>query len=76
MVKHWYKVKGVVSTGDKSGLAFEGTCVAYDIISAIQMFRDNGFSVHIVPCREHMNAKNRNRNRKYTLYAEMSGGVI
>lgn len=57
MVKHWYKVKGVVSTGDNSGMTFEGTCVAYDIISAIQLFRDNGFSVHTVPCREQVNAK-------------------
>lgn len=57
MVKHWYKVNGVVSTGDNSGLAFEGTCVAYDIISANQLFRDNGFSVHTIPCREQVHAK-------------------
>lgn len=57
MVKHRYKVKGVVFTGDKSGLEFEGTCVAYDIISAIRLFRDDGFSVHTVPCREQVNAK-------------------
>ena len=30
---------------------------AYDIVSAIQLFRDNGFSVHTVPCREQVNAK-------------------
>ena len=57
MIQHWYKVNGVVSTGDNSGLAFEGTCVAYDIISAIQLFRDNGFSVHTIPCRKQVHAK-------------------
>ena len=57
MIKHWYKVKGIVSTGKYSGLSFEGTCFAYDIVSAIQLFRDNGFSVHTVPCREQVNAK-------------------
>lgn len=57
MTKHWYKVKGIVSTGKNSGLKFEGTCISYDIVSAIQLFRDNGFSVHTVPCREQVNAK-------------------
>lgn len=57
MTKHWYKVKGIVSTGKDSELKFEGTCIAYDIVSAIQLFRDNGFSVHTVPCREQVNAK-------------------
>ena len=57
MIKHWYKVKGIVSTGKNSGLKFEGTCIAYDIVSAIQLFRGNGFSVHTVPCREQVNAK-------------------
>ena len=57
MVKHWYKVNGVVSTGDNSGLAFEGTCVAYHLISPTQFFRDNGFPVHTIPCREQVHAK-------------------
>ena len=57
MTKHWYKVKGIVSTGKNSGLKFEGTCIAYDIVAAIQLFQDNGFSIHTVPRREQVNAK-------------------
>lgn len=48
MIKHRYVVKGVRI---EDGLNFQGTCVAYDIISAINLFRDNGYSVHTVPER-------------------------
>ncbi len=48
MIKHRYVVKGVRI---EDSLNFQGTCVAYDIISAINLFRDNGYSVHTVPER-------------------------
>lgn len=53
MIKHRYVVKGVRI---EDGLNFQGICVAYDIISAINLFRDNGYSVHTVPERMQVRA--------------------
>lgn len=47
MTKNRYEVTGVDSKGEQ----FYGTCVAYDIISAIQLFRDNGYSAYTVQSR-------------------------
>lgn len=47
MTKNRYEVTGVDSKGEQ----FYGTCIAYDIVSAIQLFRDNGHSVHTVQSR-------------------------
>lgn len=47
MTKNRYKVTGV----DSKGKQFYGTCIAYDIVSAIQLFRDNGYSAHTVQTR-------------------------
>lgn len=53
MIKHRYEVTGVDSRSEQ----FYGTCVAYDIISAIQLFRDNEYSVHTVQTREQVHAE-------------------
>lgn len=47
MTKNKYEVTGV----DSKGKQFYGTCIAYDIVSAIQLFRDNGYSAHTVQSR-------------------------
>lgn len=44
MMKHSFEVTGVTDGGEK----FVGKCVAYDIIGAIQIFRNNGYSPHTV----------------------------
>lgn len=52
MIKHSFEVTGVSNSGDN----FIGKCVAYDIIEAIQIFRDKGFSVHTVQSRIQVHA--------------------
>ena len=52
MMKNRYEVTGITSDGTK----FKGTCIAFDIISAIQLFRDKDISVHTVPSRTQVNA--------------------
>lgn len=47
MTKNRYEVTGVDSKGEQ----FFGTCIAYDIVSAIQLFRDSGYSAHTVQSR-------------------------
>ena len=44
MVKHLFKVSGL----DAQGKPFMGSCVAFDIIDAINMFRDKHYSPHEV----------------------------
>lgn len=44
MVKHLFKVSGL----DAQGKPFIGSCVAFDIIDAINMFRDKHYSPHEV----------------------------
>lgn len=43
-IKHTFEVTGVLSNGEK----FIGGCVAYDILNAIQIFKDEGYSIHTV----------------------------
>lgn len=52
MTKNRYKVTGVDSKGER----FYGTGLAYDIVSVIQLFRDNEYSVHTVQSREQAHA--------------------
>lgn len=52
MIKHRYEVTGV----DSRGKQFYGACIAYDIVSAIQLFRDNRFSPHTVQSRKQVNS--------------------
>lgn len=42
MIKHLFKVSGL----DAQGKPFMGSCVAFDIIDAINMFREKYYSVH------------------------------
>ena len=42
MTKHLFKVSGL----DTQGQPFTGSCVAWDIIDAINMFRDKHYSPH------------------------------
>mgnify|MGYP003275648593 CR=1 FL=1 len=51
MTKNKYTVTGICSEG-----SFKAECIAYDIISAINLFRDNKMSVHTVPTREQVSA--------------------
>lgn len=44
MIKHLFKVSGL----DAQGKPFMGSCVAFDIIDAINMFRDKSYSPHEV----------------------------
>jgi len=53
MTKNRYCVTGIITNG---GTPFYGECIAYDIISAIQLFKDNGFSVYTVQSRTQVNA--------------------
>lgn len=42
MIKHLFKVSGI----DAQGKPFMGSCVAFDIIDAINMFREKHYSPH------------------------------
>lgn len=44
MIKHLFKVSGL----DAQGKPFMGSCVAFDIIDAINMFREKYYSPHEV----------------------------
>ena len=44
MIKHSFEVTGVTQHGEK----FVGKCISYDIMDAVQLFRDNGYSPHTV----------------------------
>lgn len=43
-MKYAFEVTGMLANGER----FIGGCIAYDIARAIQLFRDNGYSIHTV----------------------------
>ena len=52
MSKHKYEVSGVTVL---EGYRFSGKCVASDIIKAIQLFYENGYSVWKIEKKEQVN---------------------
>ena len=48
MLKYKYQVTGITSDGE----SFRGTCVACNIISAIEFFKQFKLTVYTVPSRE------------------------
>ena len=53
MTKNRYIITGISCKDDKK---IEASCIAYDIISAINLFKDKNIIVHTVPSREQVNA--------------------
>lgn len=53
MIKHRYEVSGI---DGNTGSLFSGTCIADDIIKAIQLFRENRYSVWNIKRKEQVNA--------------------
>lgn len=53
MAKHIYRVYGISCV---EGVQFIGTCVSYDIVHAIELFRKNNYSVWEIKRKEQVNA--------------------
>lgn len=53
MIKHKYSVYGVFKIG---GSLFSGTCVSDDIVKAIKMFREKGYSIWNIERKEQVRA--------------------
>ena len=49
MIKHKYNVYGICQI---EGSLFSGTCVSDDIVKAIKMFRENGYSIWNIERKE------------------------
>lgn len=54
MIKHKYEASGIVIPRN---CYFIGTCVTDDIIKAIQLFRESGYSVWKIEKKEQVNSK-------------------
>ena len=54
MTKNRYIVTGITRCGGKE---IEASCIAYDITSAIEMFKEKDIIVHTVPSRKQVNAE-------------------
>lgn len=52
MIKHKYEVSGITMS---EGYRFTGKCVADDIMRAIQLFHENGYSVRKIEEKEQVN---------------------
>lgn len=54
MTKNRYVITGITRCGGKE---IEASCIAYDIISAIEMFKEKDIIVYTVPSRKQVSAE-------------------